>query len=166
MRKQLCFVALAILISCGGKNSVNYQNGTAEELGKSLFQAIKTDDINGLSGFLLTEEDVMKNALDMAEKDQDIDRSYIKNDLSNPASILQNIKRKFASEGLSDWSETAFERVTYDDDVENGVGVVRRCLIFFNNKNYTGIIRIHHAYESDRGWVITRKPIFDSYTRN
>lgn len=164
MRKQLCFVAMVILVSCGSKNSVTYQNGTVEELGKSLFQAIKSDDIKGLSAFLLTEEDVTKNTLKMNAKDQEIERSYVTNDLSHPDLILQDIKRKFASMGLTDWSKAVFERVTYDGDTENGITVIRRCEIYFKNKSYTGIIRIHHAYESDRGWVITRKPIHDDYS--
>ncbi|GAB5527506.1 MAG: hypothetical protein Roseis2KO_53780 [Roseivirga sp.] len=138
-------------------------HSTIQKLGESIFWAIRKNDAAQLGKYNMTLDDLSWTKTNMGETDQSYEQSYIPNILSKPQNTVAAIRRQFAERGLTDWSTTTFDRLVYKSDTKNGVAIARRAKIHFTNGTRAGVIDFPYAYESPRGWLLSREPDYYTY---
>lgn len=127
MRKiQVLFAVLlfGLFAGCGSQ----YKNGTAEELGESVFLTLKKDDKAGLQGLYPTAADLEKawEMMDYPEEKRVELRGRVESDLSRMKTAFEEsfdlIRARAAAEGI-DWATVAWKGVHVEKVNPDGVEV-------------------------------------------
>lgn len=161
--ETIVFCLLIILTSCN--SLTDFGNKTPEDLGKSVLQALKTNDnemfqeyvytMHEVNFMLSNNEKAIKNKKGILERFEEYNERLRKVD--------GEIKKQASQNGLNDWSNIEFSHLNYalnSDDIS-----AKNTVLYFTNGEFLGSIRLRGIYKSDRGWFMAGVPKFGKYNR-
>ena len=162
MKKLLFLFISFLMISCGSNGDLG--NQTPEDLGKSVLQALKTNDNELFQNYVYTVyevEFIANNSERYKNKESVLKRLDKLNDRLRKADT--EIKKQASQRGLNDWSKVEFSHLNFKLNSDNLSA--KNTVLYFTNGEFLGSIRLRGIVKSDRGWYMAGVPVFGKYNR-
>lgn len=166
--KGIQYFILIFLISCSGDRFVD-DSSTIENLGKTVFHALKSEDGEMFLKHCMTDDDVVWLAANSENPDPQgmrFDKDVLSRLTKNPSALIQKLRAEFAEKGLIDWSQARFSRVTYNDATRGTVTGANQIKIYFTTEDgLEGRFSMPYSFSRDGTWKIARLPKVERYRR-
>jgi hypothetical protein len=167
VRNKIYLLAIVLVLTACGSGHMN-DNSTPEKLAETVLSAIKENDPDILSDKYFTNSGKLKEHYQVIlDVDVDTDRQLERmiQRLSDMPAHIEDIRKRFSENGLSNWSDVKFSKMTFDDISRNNVKVYSRTMVEFTNGEFGGVINIGEITETKDGWKLTTAPRYSQYGR-
>ena len=155
MKSLISFLFLSLLLlSCESQGEEIQVSSTPEEMGETLFNAIKKEDAATIRTYFASETDIEEWLTKSSLSDKN--RKKKKKKLQKKVeSLNDNIAKSLAKiqEEDIDWAATSFDWIDYKNFQKDSVTGADIYIVFSEDKKQYEI-KLKDCYPTNRGWVL------------